>query len=136
MSPQAERVDLTPHLLDVLFDVIDDCDNALASIPNDRRGFRRGVELIRQRAVDGLARQQIEPFAAVDDAFDPALHAALGVEPSARPDGTIIRVLGLGWRSSERVVRPARVIVSQGDPEPVLHPFSPEVPAAEERRFK
>jgi molecular chaperone GrpE len=45
--------------------------------------------------------------------FDPALHEALYTEP--RPDlerGTVVRELSPGFRTDERVIRPAKVSVS------------------------
>ena len=74
-----------------------------------------GVQLVRQQLVDllerrGLAEIEAEP----GDAFDPHVHEALSHEPSEHPEGAIAAVWQRGYRLGDRVVRPARVVVSSG----------------------
>ena len=48
--------------------------------------------------------------------FDPHTQEALLSQPSEEPEGTVIQVLQKGYSLGERVVRPARVVVSAGLP--------------------
>ena len=50
-----------------------------------------------------------------DGQFDPHVHEALVSQPSEREDGSVIEVLQKGYRLGDRVLRPARVVVSQGE---------------------
>ncbi|HEX8946932.1 MAG TPA: nucleotide exchange factor GrpE [Candidatus Paceibacterota bacterium] len=72
----------------------------------------------------GIARQLTSAFAAlgvqevpaaVGDAFNPALHEAMGQEPTDDPakDETITLVLEKGWLSGGKVIRPAKVRVAR-----------------------
>ena len=46
-------------------------------------------------------------------AFDPALHEAMAMQPSgAHPPHTVLQVVQKGWTLNGRLLRPARVIVS------------------------
>ena len=47
--------------------------------------------------------------------FDPHVHEALVSQPSEQEDGSVIEVLQKGYRLGDRVLRPARVVVSQGE---------------------
>ena len=50
-----------------------------------------------------------------DGQFDPHVHEALVSQPSEEEDGSVIEVLQKGYRLGDRVLRPARVVVSQGE---------------------
>jgi molecular chaperone GrpE len=45
------------------------------------------------------------------------VHEALLTQPSEDGDGAILEVIQKGYRLGDRVLRPARVVVSQGSPE-------------------
>ena len=60
-----------------------------------------------------LARLGLEPFGEVGEAFDPALHEALLQDASTEvQEPTCTQVLQRGYRTGERVLRPARVAVA------------------------
>ena len=48
--------------------------------------------------------------------FDPHTQEALLSQPSEADEGTVIQVLQKGYRLGDRVLRPARVVVSAGAP--------------------
>jgi molecular chaperone GrpE len=48
------------------------------------------------------------------ETFDPQWHEALQVVPGEQDD-TVVQVFQMGFRMGERLVRPARVVVSQKD---------------------
>ncbi|WP_340295995.1 nucleotide exchange factor GrpE, partial [Aquipuribacter hungaricus] len=60
-----------------------------------------------------LRRLGLEPFGEAGDVFDPALHEALLQDGATQVDvPTCTQVLQRGYRTGERVLRPARVAVA------------------------
>jgi molecular chaperone GrpE len=51
---------------------------------------------------------------ATDGKFDPHVHEALLSQPSEAAEGSVIEVLQKGYRLGDRVIRPARVVISRG----------------------
>jgi len=62
----------------------------------------------------GFAKLGLVQFGTVGEAFDPALHEALGTDAaaSAAENDTISAVLEPGYKMGERVIRPAKVRVA------------------------
>lgn len=59
----------------------------------------------------------VEIIAKPGDLFDANLHEAVShIESAAQPDGAIIEQLQSAYRLGERLLRPARVVVSKGAP--------------------
>ena len=80
--------------------------------------LREGKALI-HRMLDKLLQdhgvQLIDP---VGEAFNPELHEAMSLIPSPEhPRDTVIDVIQKGYQLNERLIRPARVIVSAGSGE-------------------
>jgi molecular chaperone GrpE len=61
-----------------------------------------------------LKRAGVEEVEDVGSPFDPTVHEAIHMQPSDEPEGTVVAVVERGYRQSERVLRPARVVVSSG----------------------
>jgi molecular chaperone GrpE len=99
-----------------LLPVLDNLERALdASEHHEEAKVAEGVALVRQQLVDLLARRGLEPIeASPGDRFDPHVHDALSQQPSEHPEGAIAAVWQRGYRLGDRVVRPARVVVSGG----------------------
>ena len=77
--------------------------------------WRKGVEYIRAQCVNVLEKHGISPFGEVGDEFAPALHESVQeVEDASVPPHHIARVLRRGYRSGDRLIRPAQVTVSCG----------------------
>jgi molecular chaperone GrpE len=58
-----------------------------------------------------------EIIAQPGDTFDTAIHEAVSqVESSDHPDGTVVEQLHSAYRLGDRLLRPARVVVSKGPP--------------------
>ena len=61
-----------------------------------------------------------EMVANVGDPFDANFHEAVShVESAEYPEGHVIEQLQRGYRLTDRLLRPARVVVSKGQPSPV-----------------
>ena len=70
----------------------------------------------------------MKPISSIGEAFDPNLHEALTQVPSADHDPmTVMQVVEPGYQIHDRVIRPAKVIVSCAPPEPA----AADEPAAE-----
>jgi molecular chaperone GrpE len=56
----------------------------------------------------------VQPIAALGERFDPSIHEAIMEEDDpSRPPGTVTRVVEDGYMISDRLLRPARVVVSK-----------------------
>lgn len=92
--------------LNMAFDAATNSDN-IASI-------REGLKMIMneyQKAMDELGVQKIN---ALDQTFDPAMHEALAHESSEKPEGKVIKQWNYGYKLGEKLLRPAKVVVSSG----------------------
>ncbi len=105
----------TENVLASLLPTLDNFELALqyGSQVEACKDLMMGVEMTRKLLLDALKTHGLEPVGAEGDAFDPALHEALGQEESARvPAGHILKIMQRGYRLKERTIRPAKVIVS------------------------
>lgn len=77
-----------------------------------------GVQTTLKQLDSAFERNHLSEVApAVGEAFDPHLHQAISNVPSKQKKGTIAQVLQKGYTLSERVLRPAMVMVSAGLPD-------------------
>jgi molecular chaperone GrpE len=73
----------------------------------------QGVALVRSQLLDILRRHGITRIDAQGQPFDPNLHQAVMQQSSKEhPPMTVLQVLESGYLMHERVLRPARVVVS------------------------
>jgi molecular chaperone GrpE len=96
-------------LLDWL-EVVDDIDRALSfgSVAD------AGLRPVQKQMHAVLARHGVERVEAEGTTFDPELHEAVGVrDTDEAPRNTVVDVVRAGYRVGDRVLRPARVIVSK-----------------------
>lgn len=79
------------------------------------RAVADGVRIVYEHFLKVLRSRGVEPVEATGRPFDPDRHEAMLQQPSAEhPAGTVIQELQRGYMMYERVLRPARVIVSSG----------------------
>ena len=103
------------RLVKELLPVLDDLERALeAAAEHEEAKLEEGVRLVYRELVDALAREGLVEVE-TNGQFDPHVHEALLSQPSDQDDGTVIEVLQKGYRLGDRVLRPARVVVSQGE---------------------
>jgi molecular chaperone GrpE len=108
----------TQELLVSFLDVVDDLDRALANadaVGGADRALMNGVEMVRARFLDKLAKQGVEQDGAVGDRFDPKRHEALATAPARLPseEGTVMAVVRPGYRIDGALLRPAGVVVGK-----------------------
>lgn len=77
-----------------------------------------GLRMVTKQFDEIFAKHHAVPINAVGQPFDPNLHSALTQVPTAEhPPMTVLQEIERGYRMHDRVVRPARVIVSCAPPE-------------------
>jgi molecular chaperone GrpE len=102
------------RLVRELVPVLDDLERALeAATEHEEAKLEDGVRLVHRALADALGR---EGLAEIDTngKFDPHTQEALLSQPSEAEEGTVIQVLQKGYTLGDRVLRPARVIISAG----------------------
>ena len=103
------------RLVKELLPVLDDMERALrAAEEHEEATLEDGVRLVHRELAEALAKEGLTEIEA-NGTFDPHVHEALLSQPSDAEDGAIIEVLQKGYRLGNRVLRPARVVISQGN---------------------
>ncbi|MEI8105613.1 MAG: nucleotide exchange factor GrpE [Actinomycetes bacterium] len=102
------------RLVKELLPVLDDLERALEAAGNHEEAkLEDGVRLVFRALADALAKEGLVEVVA-EGAFDPHTQEALLTQASEAAEGTVLQVLQKGYRLGDRVLRPARVIVSSG----------------------
>lgn len=99
---------------------MDGLNRAIASAEQtgDLQTLMDGIRMVANQFKEILKAHSAEPIDALGKPFDPNLHEALTQVPSADHEPmTVLQVVEMGYRLHDRVVRPARVIVSCAPPE-------------------
>lgn len=79
----------------------------------DATALVEGVRMVQTLLASALERHGLQEVPAEGQDFDPNLHEAVGVDVRAGvPAGRVLKVLQRGYRIGDRVIRPARVLVS------------------------
>ncbi|WP_439328862.1 nucleotide exchange factor GrpE [Desulfovibrio cuneatus] len=101
----------------VLADIVPSLDNldlALRHATPDEacKNFVLGVDMTRKLLLESLKKHGLETVGVVGEEFNPALHEAVGLEdfPGVE-ENHVGKLLGLGYKLHERLLRPARVVV-------------------------
>ena len=101
-------------LLGDLLPVVDDLELALAADAQDGESYRRGVEGIRRKLLDVMARRGVARIEAVGADFDPTLHEAMTYEPAeGRRDGEVVEDLRRGYTLRGKLLRASMVKVAK-----------------------
>ncbi len=127
------------NLVKDLLPMVDNLDRALGhsaesaegSGGEDLQALLQGIEMVRQEFLGVLGKHGVTKIEAADQPFDPAIHEAMTqVVDDSVPQGTVLQVLEEGYQLKDRMLRPARVVVSKqsesaagsedapGEPEP------------------
>jgi len=102
------------RLVKALLPVLDDLERALdAAEQHEEATLEDGVRLVQRALADALAKEGLVEIA-TDGKFDPHTQEALLTQPSEADEGEVVQVLQKGYRLGDRVLRPARVVVSAG----------------------
>ncbi len=103
-----------------LLQVLDDFERTLQAAEStpEADSVVSGVKLVYEKLLKLLGDHHIEPIEALGQPFDPHLHEALMQEPcETLPPDSVLREIQRGFKFHDRVLRPARVVISKA-PEP------------------
>ena len=103
-------------LLQRLVSILDNFELGLAAAKteSERSPIYSGMVLVQKQLNDLLEENGLQAIEAEGEKFDPNLHEAIAHEPSESAEETVIRQARRGYRFKDRLLRPARVIVSSG----------------------
>jgi molecular chaperone GrpE len=107
------------ELVSELLPVLDNLERALEALvaagDESAGGIVAGVDMVRQQLGALLTVRGVEEIPAEGQMFDPTVHEAVqGMASPQHPEGAVVAVVERGYRMSNAVIRPARVVVSQG----------------------
>jgi molecular chaperone GrpE len=89
-------------------------EHARQSGGGDFAGLLQGVDLVLRELVAVLAKHGVVRVSPEGEPFDPSLHEAMAqLEDDTKATGTVVQVLEPGYSLRDRLIRPARVIVSK-----------------------
>ena len=80
---------------------------------SDFKDWLVGLESIKKEFEQFLQNFNIEEIKTEGQLFDPGLHEAVGGEASDQPEDKVIKEVRPGYKMGDKVLQPARVIVSQ-----------------------
>ena len=103
-------------LLQRLVSILDNFELGLAAAKaeSEHSPIYSGMLLVQKQLNDLLEENGLQAIEAEGQNFDPNMHEALAHEPSESEEGTVIRQARRGYRFKDRLLRPARVVVSSG----------------------
>ena len=112
------REDTLRDLLLQFAPVLDNLRRALGQQTQDADSLKQGVELICGQFKEALTGYGLAEIEAMGQPFDPNLHEALAevASPEHEP-GTVMEEMEKGYKLNDKVVRPARVVVSKASEE-------------------
>jgi molecular chaperone GrpE len=120
----SEKVRLASYdIITKLLPVIDDFEHSLANLenscvtdPNNKdhnENVAKGLQMVFDNFFGVLKKEGLQEIDPLGEKFDPYLHEAVMQEKSDKEPMTIIQVLQKGYKLHDRIIRHARVKVSQ-----------------------
>ncbi len=109
------RFEAKGKVLKEMLPVVDNLERAIehASQQAGSTPILEGVQLVLRQFMSAFERLDVTPIEAAGQPFDPNLHEAISQAESDQPPGTVVQVLQRGYRSGDRLLRPALVIVAK-----------------------
>jgi molecular chaperone GrpE len=104
-------------LLERLVSIIDNFELGLAAAKEQGKQspIYSGMVLVQKQISDLLSENGLQPIEAEGKKFDPNVHEAIAHEASNRvSEGIVLRQARRGYRLKDRLLRPAKVVVSSG----------------------
>jgi molecular chaperone GrpE len=100
-----------------LLPVLDDLERAFTSMPPDiaKLSWVDGVRLIERKLRATLEAMGLSEIEALGEPFDPNLHEA--VRQGKGKEGLVVEETQKGYKFRDRVIRPTRVVVGNGEEE-------------------
>jgi molecular chaperone GrpE len=102
-------------ILKEMLPVVDNLERAIehAGAGGEKNPILEGVQLVLRQFTAAFERLEVHVVDAMGQPFDPNLHEAISQLESDQPPGTVVQVLQRGYRTGERLLRPALVVVAK-----------------------
>ncbi len=98
--------------------ILDNLEKAIEMAYQHKDAIIEGIELSIKSFRDMLKKHGVEEINPKEEAFDPNLHDALMTQESDKlPKNTVIQTVEKGYIYKDKLIRPAKVIVSTGKKE-------------------
>ena len=102
------------HLLEKQLPVLDNFEMALTASENADPAIQDGVQMIYDQFLSVLKDAGVEEIDAEGEPFDPNIHEAISQQETTEvEEGTVVQQVQRGYKLNDRLVRPARVVVSK-----------------------
>ena len=108
------------QVLSRLIPVQDDLERAVGALPPEASdSWIDGVKMVLQNLHGIMEAEGVTKYEpAAGDTFDPAEQEAVYYQPTTdQPPGAVLSVVRPGYRSADRVLRPAQVVVAKAPDE-------------------
>jgi molecular chaperone GrpE len=114
------RLESKGRVLKEMLPVVDNLERAIehATALAGNNPIIEGVQLVLRQFLTAFERLDVTPVEAAGQPFDPNLHEAISQQESDAPPGTVVQVLQRGYKSGDRLLRPALVVVAKSRPAP------------------
>lgn len=112
-----QRVAAAREVVLAVVPVLDNLERAVSFLGAQDETLVGGVEMVRHQLAQVLEGQGLVEVPALGEMFDPTAHEAVTMQPSPKPEGTVVGVVEKGYRLGDAVVRAAKVIVAAPPPE-------------------
>jgi molecular chaperone GrpE len=102
-------------VLKEILPVVDNLERAIehAGATSENNPIIEGVQLVLRQLMTAFERLDVTPVEAQGQPFDPNLHEAISQQESDAPPGSVVTVLQRGYKSGDRLLRPALVVVAK-----------------------
>ncbi|MEO8843172.1 MAG: nucleotide exchange factor GrpE [Kofleriaceae bacterium] len=102
-------------ILKEILPVVDNLERAIehAGAGSETNPIIEGVNLVLRQLMTAFERLEVTPVEAQGQPFDPNLHEAISQQESDLPPGSVVTVLQRGYKSGDRLLRPALVVVAK-----------------------
>ena len=108
------------RVLKEMLPVVDNLERAIehATTQAGTNPIVEGVQLVLRQFLTAFERLDVTPVEAAGQPFDPNLHEAISQQESDAAPGTVVQVLQRGYKSGDRLLRPALVVVAKAKSTP------------------
>ena len=116
---EQERLELSnmirANIIYTLLPVLDNLERALEAVPPElgENSWVEGIKLTVRNFETILEAQGIVPLKSLGEPFDPRIHEA--VRQDKGKEGTVIEEIQKGYKLNDTMVRPAMVVVGNGE---------------------
>ena len=102
-------------ILGRFLNVVDDLSRAVENVPDHvNEDWEQGISLVLRNLENALEMEGVTKVDSLGEQFDPHLHDALMFEETEeKEEGLVTSVIQEGYKINDRILRPARVVVSK-----------------------